>query len=101
MKALTAYVLHRWDWSESSLILDVWTREQGRLAVAAKGAKRPSRTDRRANSRPVHGKRPPPAANQSRRKSAVLRHPLGPFASSRLRVNQIGLGAPTAAGGQD
>jgi len=41
MKALTAYVLHRWDWSESSLILDLLTREQGRVAVAAKGAKRP------------------------------------------------------------
>ena len=39
--ALTAYVLHRYDWSESSLILDVFTREQGRIAVAAKGAKRP------------------------------------------------------------
>ena len=38
---LTAYVLHRYDWSESSLILDLYTREQGRLAVAAKGAKRP------------------------------------------------------------
>src|SRR5437773_10780111 len=38
---LTAYVLHRYDWSESSLILDLFTREQGRLAVAAKGAKRP------------------------------------------------------------
>ena len=38
---LNAYVLHRYDWSESSLILDVFTREQGRLAVAAKGAKRP------------------------------------------------------------
>ena len=38
---LTAYVLHRYDWSESSLILDVFTREQGRLIVAAKGAKRP------------------------------------------------------------
>lgn len=38
---LTAYVLHRYDWSESSLILDVFTREQGRLVVAAKGAKRP------------------------------------------------------------
>src|SRR5207253_684785 len=38
---LTAYVLHRYDWSETSLILDVFTREQGRLAVAAKGAKRP------------------------------------------------------------
>jgi DNA repair protein RecO (recombination protein O) len=38
---LQAYVLHRYDWSESSLILDLFTREQGRLAVAAKGAKRP------------------------------------------------------------
>ena len=38
---LTSYVLHRHDWSESSLILDVLTREQGRLAVVAKGAKRP------------------------------------------------------------
>ena len=38
---LSAYVLHRYDWSESSLILDLFTREQGRLAVAAKGAKRP------------------------------------------------------------
>ena len=33
--------LHRYDWSESSLILDLFTREQGRIAVAAKGAKRP------------------------------------------------------------
>ncbi len=39
--ALAAYVLHRYDWSESSLILDLYTREQGRVAVAAKGAKRP------------------------------------------------------------
>jgi DNA repair protein RecO (recombination protein O) len=38
---LAAYVLHRYDWSESSLILDLFTREQGRVAVAAKGAKRP------------------------------------------------------------
>jgi DNA repair protein RecO (recombination protein O) len=38
---LTAYVLHHYDWSESSLILDLLTREQGRLAVVAKGAKRP------------------------------------------------------------
>jgi len=38
---LQAFVLHRYDWSESSLILDLFTREQGRLAVAAKGAKRP------------------------------------------------------------
>jgi len=38
---LSAYVLHHYDWSESSLILDLFTREHGRLAVAAKGAKRP------------------------------------------------------------
>jgi len=38
---LQAYVLHRYDWSESSLILDLFTREQGRVAVAAKGVKRP------------------------------------------------------------
>jgi DNA repair protein RecO (recombination protein O) len=38
---LVAYVLHRYDWSESSLILDVFTREQGRLTLVAKGAKRP------------------------------------------------------------
>jgi len=36
-----AYVLHRYDWSESSLILDLFAREQGRIAVVAKGAKRP------------------------------------------------------------
>jgi len=38
---LQAFVLHRYDWSESSLILDLFTRERGRLAVAAKGARRP------------------------------------------------------------
>jgi DNA repair protein RecO (recombination protein O) len=38
---LQAYVLHHYDWSESSLILDLFTRERGRIAVAAKGAKRP------------------------------------------------------------
>jgi len=36
-----AYVLHHYDWSESSLILDLFTRDQGRVAVVAKGAKRP------------------------------------------------------------
>ncbi|HMO46764.1 MAG TPA: DNA repair protein RecO [Rubrivivax sp.] len=40
-KPLSAYVLHQYDWSESSLILEVFTRERGRMAVAAKGAKRP------------------------------------------------------------
>ena len=39
---LKAYVLHQWDWSESSLIVELWTRERGRLAVVAKGAKRPT-----------------------------------------------------------
>jgi len=43
-----AFVLHRYDWSESSLILEVFTRHHGRLAVVAKGAKRPS-----SNFRPV------------------------------------------------
>ena len=43
-----AYVLHRYDWSESSLILEVFTRHYGRVAVVAKGAKKPS-----SNFRPV------------------------------------------------
>jgi DNA repair protein RecO (recombination protein O) len=38
---LSAYVLHSYAWSESSLILDLYTRDQGRLVVVAKGAKRP------------------------------------------------------------
>jgi DNA repair protein RecO (recombination protein O) len=38
---LAAYVLHSYDWSESSLILDLFTRDEGRVAVAAKGAKKP------------------------------------------------------------
>ena len=37
-----AFVLHHYDWSETSLILDVFTRHQGRVALVAKGAKRPS-----------------------------------------------------------
>ena len=37
-----AYVLHRYDWSESSLILELLTREHGRIAVVARGAKKPS-----------------------------------------------------------
>jgi DNA repair protein RecO (recombination protein O) len=39
--ATAAYVLHGHDWSESSLILDLFTREQGRVVAVAKGAKRP------------------------------------------------------------
>lgn len=37
-----AYVLHHYNWSESSLILDVFTRNHGRIALVAKGAKRPT-----------------------------------------------------------
>ena len=39
---LAAYVLHRYDWSETSLILEVFTRHHGRLALVAKGVKRPT-----------------------------------------------------------
>lgn len=39
---LLAYVLHHYDWSETSLIVELFTREQGRVVVAAKGAKRPT-----------------------------------------------------------
>ena len=46
--ALIAYVLHRYDWSETSLIVELFTRERGRLVVVAKGAKRPT-----SNFRPV------------------------------------------------
>jgi len=45
---LAAYVLHSYDWSESSLIVDLFTRSQGRVVVAAKGAKRPT-----SNFRPL------------------------------------------------
>jgi DNA repair protein RecO (recombination protein O) len=36
-----AFVLHHWRWSETSLIVDLFTRGGGRQAVVAKGAKRP------------------------------------------------------------
>ncbi|MFT3856786.1 MAG: DNA repair protein RecO [Aquabacterium sp.] len=36
-----AFVLHSHDWSESSLILDLFTRDHGRVVAVAKGAKRP------------------------------------------------------------
>ena len=39
---LAAFVLHRYDWSESSLIVELFARSQGRIAVVAKGAKRPT-----------------------------------------------------------
>ena len=43
-----AFVLHHYDWSESSLILDVYTRYRGRVVLVAKGAKKPT-----SNFRPV------------------------------------------------
>ncbi len=43
-----AFVLHRYDWSESSVIVEAFTRHHGRIAVVAKGAKKPS-----SNFRPV------------------------------------------------
>ena len=46
--ALIAYVLHRYDWSETSLIVELFTRERGRVVVVAKGAKRPT-----SNFRPL------------------------------------------------
>ena len=39
---IPAYVLHRYDWSETSLIVELFTRPLGRVVVAAKGAKRPT-----------------------------------------------------------
>lgn len=39
---LAAFVLHSYDWSETSLIVELFTRERGRVVVAAKGAKRPT-----------------------------------------------------------
>ena len=45
---LTAFVLHRYDWSESSLIVELFTRAQGRVVAVAKGAKRPT-----SNFRPL------------------------------------------------
>jgi len=43
-----AYVLHHYDWSESSVIVEAFTRHHGRVALAARGAKKPS-----SNFRPV------------------------------------------------
>jgi DNA repair protein RecO (recombination protein O) len=33
---LAAFVLHRWDWSETSLILDLFTRELGLVVGRAR-----------------------------------------------------------------
>ncbi len=36
------YVLHSYPWKETSLLLDVFSRRHGRVALVAKGAKRPA-----------------------------------------------------------
>ncbi len=36
-----AWVLHTYPWRETSLIVEVFTRDQGRVALVAKGARRP------------------------------------------------------------
>ena len=43
-----AFILHSYDWSESSLILEAFTRHHGRVALVARGAKKPT-----SNFRPV------------------------------------------------
>ena len=48
VSAEPAFVLHTYAWSESSPILEVFCRRQGRVALVAKGAKKPS-----SNFRPV------------------------------------------------
>ena len=37
-----AYLLHSYPWRETSLIVEVFTRDHGRVALAARGAKRPT-----------------------------------------------------------
>lgn len=37
-----AFVLHRYDWSESSLILELFTRHLGRVTAIAKGVRKPA-----------------------------------------------------------
>jgi DNA repair protein RecO (recombination protein O) len=37
-----AFVLHATPWRETSLVLEIFTREHGRVAVVARGAKRPT-----------------------------------------------------------
>lgn len=44
----SGFVLHRYDFSESSVIVEVFTRNHGRVALIAKGAKKPS-----SNFRPI------------------------------------------------
>ena len=45
MKKITqdpAFILHHYDWSESSVIAEVFSRQLGRISLVAKGAKKPT-----------------------------------------------------------
>ena len=77
-----AYVLHRYDWSESSLILDVFTRQYGRVALVARGAKKPSSSFRPIllPMQPLH------IAFGGDAKSAISRAPNGRAAMSCRRA---------------
>jgi DNA repair protein RecO (recombination protein O) len=85
---LQAYVLHRYDWSETSLIVELFTRERGRVVVAAKGAKRPY-----SQLRPV--------LLPFQRIHVLLGRPPGDEASevSTLRSAEWAGGVPAVAGG--
>jgi DNA repair protein RecO (recombination protein O) len=37
-----AFVLHRYPWKETSLVLETFTRQYGRIALVARGARRPT-----------------------------------------------------------
>jgi len=39
--ARDAFVLHSWPYKETSLIVEAWSREDGRVSMVARGAKRP------------------------------------------------------------
>ena len=39
--ARDAFVLHAWPYKETSLIVEIWSRDDGRVSLVARGAKRP------------------------------------------------------------
>lgn len=41
-----AYLLHQRNWRETSRLLEVWSREHGRLGLVARGARRPTASHR-------------------------------------------------------
>src|SRR5690242_12429174 len=36
-----AYLLHQYAWRETSRVLEIWSREHGRLGIVARGVRRP------------------------------------------------------------